>query len=96
MITLMLLPLFLLLLTAQEADKDIKPNQMLQYDYWSGFSGLEDKPENYSLATYELECANNKTTLLLRQTGFADEKMHQHSFAAWSQVLGKIKELSEK
>ena len=28
---------------------------VLKYDYWSGFSGLEDKPENYSLVTYTLE-----------------------------------------
>ena len=25
-----------------------EPNELLQYNYWSGFSGLEDIPENYS------------------------------------------------
>ena len=30
-----------------------KKNELLKYDYWSGFSGLEDKPENYSLVTYK-------------------------------------------
>src|SRR5690554_2223019 len=32
-----------------------KKNELLKYDYWSGFSGLEDKPENYSLVTYKIE-----------------------------------------
>ena len=76
--------------------KNIKPNQLMQYDYWSGFSGLEDKPENYSLVTYKLEYANNKTTLILTQTGFVNEQSHQHSFTAWTQVLKTIKELIEK
>jgi uncharacterized protein YndB with AHSA1/START domain len=76
--------------------KDIKPHKLLQYDYWSGFSGLEDKPENYSLVTYKLESANNKTTLILTQTGFANDQAHQHSLNAWTQVLEKIKELTEK
>ena len=44
---------------------DIKQEHILQYDYWSSFSGLEDKPENYSLVTYKLDYANNKTTLTL-------------------------------
>ncbi len=30
-------------------------NELLQYDYWSGFSGLVDKSENYSLVTYKIE-----------------------------------------
>jgi len=76
--------------------KNIKPNQLMQYDYWSGFSGLEDKPENYSLVTYKLEYANNKTTLILTQTGFVNEQAHQHSLTAWTQVLKTIKELIEK
>ena len=30
-------------------------NKVLSYNYWSDFSGLEDKPENYSLVTYKIE-----------------------------------------
>src|ERR1700685_1290762 len=42
--------------------ENIKHKQ-LSYTYWSGFSGLEDKPENYSLVTYTLtekgpDCTN--------------------------------------
>ena len=28
------------------------PNKRLVYNYWSGFSGLEDKPENYFIVSY--------------------------------------------
>src|ERR1022692_3256863 len=28
------------------------PLQKISYTYWSGFTGLEDKPENYSVITY--------------------------------------------
>lgn len=30
-------------------------NETLKYDYWSKFSGLEDKPDNYSIVTYHIE-----------------------------------------
>lgn len=30
------------------------PNETLRYNYWSGFSGLEDKPDNYSIVTYHI------------------------------------------
>ena len=35
--------------------KEIVPGKFLSYTYWSGFTGLEDIPENYSLITYDLE-----------------------------------------
>src|SRR4051812_19004731 len=31
------------------------PLKRISYSYWSGFSGLEDKPENYSTVTYTIE-----------------------------------------
>src|SRR5580698_757285 len=34
--------------------REFVPHQLISYTYWSGFSGLEDKPENYSLVTYTL------------------------------------------
>lgn len=75
---------------------NLKQEELLTYDYWSGFSGLEDKPENYSLVSYMLNYANNKTVLTVTQTGFADEKSHEHSLAGWTQVVEKIKEISER
>lgn len=75
---------------------DIKTNELLQYSYWSGFSGLEDKPENYSLITYKLETTNDKTLLTLTQEGFANEEAQQHSKTNWMNVLQQIKQLTEQ
>lgn len=36
------------------------PNKLLSYSYWSGFSGLEDSPQNYSLITYNLKSDDDK------------------------------------
>lgn len=74
---------------------DIRTNELLQYSYWSGFSGLEDKPENYSLVAYKLDIANGKTLLTLTQTGFANEQAQQHSQTAWTNVLQQIKQMTE-
>lgn len=74
---------------------DIKQDELLQYTYWSSFSGLEDKPENYSLVSYKLETANGKTLLTLTQTGFANEDAQQHSQTNWMNVLQQIKQLTE-
>ena len=75
---------------------DIKKEELLKYSYWSGFSGLEDKPENYSYITFTMHFADNKTTLTLNQAGFKDEQSKQHSSENWGQVLEKIKEIVEK
>jgi uncharacterized protein YndB with AHSA1/START domain len=74
---------------------DIKTNELLQYSYWSGFSGLEDKPENYSLVTYKLETANDNTLLTLTQKGFVNEQAQQHSQTNWTNVLQQIKQMTE-
>lgn len=74
---------------------DIKTDELLQYSYWSGFTGLEDKPENYSLVAYEIDTTNGKTLLTLTQTGFANEQAQQHSQTAWTNVLQQIKQMTE-
>ena len=35
--------------------KENIPHRRIAYSYWSGFSGLEDKPENYSMVIYHIE-----------------------------------------
>ena len=73
----------------------IKTDELLQYSYWSGFTGLEDKTENYSLVTYKLDTINGKTLLSLTQTGFSNEQAQQHSQTAWTNVLQQIKQMTE-
>lgn len=74
---------------------DIRTDELLQYSYWSGFSGLEDRPDNYSLITYRLDNAGGKTLLTLTQKGFANEQAQQHSQAAWTNILQQIKQMTE-
>ncbi len=74
---------------------EFKPEEVLKYDYWSGFSGLEDQPEHYSVVTFKLESNDDKTTLFISQKGFASEQAQQHSNAMWEQVGQKIKEIAE-
>ncbi len=71
------------------------PEKILEYTYWSGFSGLEDTEENYSLVTFELNEDNGITTLIFTQKGFTNEKAQEHSATNWGMVLQKIKELVE-
>jgi len=73
----------------------IKTNEVLEYTYWTGFSGLEDKEENYSLVRFELQQKGNATALFLTQEGFPNEQGAEHSSVAWKQILEAIKNLVE-
>src|SRR6185436_13664938 len=42
--------------------------KVFQYNYWSGFSGLPDSPENYSIITFELMPVDNATLLTLKHS----------------------------
>jgi uncharacterized protein YndB with AHSA1/START domain len=71
--------------------------KVLQYNYWSGFSGLEDKLENYSIITYILEVVSpNAVKFTWSQQGFASEEGQQHSQSGLPEMLKQIKQLVEK
>jgi uncharacterized protein YndB with AHSA1/START domain len=74
----------------------IENEKLLQYNYWSSFSGLEDKEENYSLVTYQLDQKDGNTVLTLLQQGFASEKAWEHAENGWQMVLTGLKKLVEK
>ncbi|HTC01499.1 MAG TPA: SRPBCC family protein [Ferruginibacter sp.] len=75
----------------------IVPNKLLKYNYWSSMSGIEDKPENYVLITYELHANNsNETTLTITQDNVPDEKIREHSEQNWMKVLTDLKALLEE
>jgi len=74
-----------------------KENELLKYNYWSGFSGLEDKLENYSLVTYKIEkLDDNSLSFTWHQQGFSSEEGKCHTEQGLQSMLEKIKELAEK
>ena len=75
---------------------EYKEHEKLSYSYWSGFSGLEDKPENYSTVTYTLKKVDdNSTNFTWTQSGFANEEGQQHSKNGMEDFLNQIKRIVE-
>lgn len=75
---------------------EAKPKKLLQYNYWSSFSGLADKAENYSVVSYVLEAlAKDKIKLSWHQKGFANEAAQKHTESGLPTILEQIKELVE-
>jgi uncharacterized protein YndB with AHSA1/START domain len=72
-----------------------KPN-LLQYDYWSGFSGLEDIRENYSTVTYRIREVEGGSEVSLTQKGFAGKEAMTHAEGGWTMVLDNLKKLLEQ
>ena len=75
---------------------DVQPNRLLHTTYYSGMSGKEDKPENYSNVYYRIEPAGKQTVLTIVQDNNADEKSRDHSQANWNMVLMSLKKLVEQ
>ena len=72
-------------------------NRVLSYLYWTAFSGLEDKPENYSLVTYGLsEEPNQHAKLTWTQKGFANDAGYNHSETGMDAFLQSIKQIIER
>lgn len=72
-------------------------NQLLKYNYWSKFSGLEDKSTNYSLITYQIEKLNHHAVKLTwLQQGFSDKKAQKHTQESLIGMLNIIRELAEE
>jgi uncharacterized protein YndB with AHSA1/START domain len=73
------------------------PFAKISYSYWSGFSGLEDSPENYSTVSYTIkDKGDSQTELTWTQQGFATEEGYQHSEGGMDAFLGSIKSIVEK
>ena len=74
---------------------DIQKNKLIKYSYWSSMSGIEDKPENYVIVTYNLVENENDVELTITQENIPDEKTREHSEANWRKVLNDLKKLVE-
>ncbi|MBX4258620.1 SRPBCC domain-containing protein [Clostridium estertheticum] len=71
-------------------------NKIFQYAYWTSFSELEDKPENYVNITYELIERDRKTILTITQDKIETEEASDMTSKNWKVVLKGIKEIVEK
>lgn len=73
-----------------------RPN-VLKYNYWSGFSGLEDKAENYALVSYKIvSLGANRSEFTWLQEGFANEEGKCHTENGLENMLQQIKQLVEE
>ena len=75
---------------------DIEKYKLIKYSYWSSISGIEDKPENYAILTYEITGEDDDITVSVLQENIPDEKMKAHSEENWNKVLQGLKNLLEK
>ena len=72
-------------------------HERIRYSYWSGFSGLDDKPENYSVVTYSLrKLDDTHTELTWTQQGFANKEARKHSEGGIDALLANVKEVMER
>jgi uncharacterized protein YndB with AHSA1/START domain len=72
-------------------------HRRISYTYWSGFSGLEDKPENYGLVAYDLAPIDSAhTTFTWTQRGYPDETRQAHSQSGMKAFLEQIKGIAER
>jgi uncharacterized protein YndB with AHSA1/START domain len=77
--------------------QEVKINKALKYEYWSGFSGLEDKPENYSTVCYQIEEISEAQVIFTwKQQGFASEEGKKHTEQGLRAILKQIKDLAEE
>ncbi len=74
----------------------IDEGKSVAYNYWSSFSGKEDKPENYATIVYRLEEQEEQTTLIIQQDRIADQEALAHSEQNWKMIVNSMKELIEK
>jgi|SRR5689334_9969090 uncharacterized protein YndB with AHSA1/START domain len=74
---------------------DFSPPKGLSFDYWSSFSGLEDKPESYAIIRYELAQVGDATQVTVSQSNVDTQERADHSISNWRHVLEALKKLVE-
>ncbi len=70
-------------------------SRLFVYTYWSHFSGLPDKPENYSKIRFELIGNGNATIMKLIHSEIKNQTMYEHSDNNWEGTLDEIKKIAE-
>ena len=73
-----------------------EPGKLLEYDYLSSWSQVEDKPENYQQIIYSLKPKGDGTILTIIQKNIPGEESQKHSAKNWAGLLKALKALMEK
>lgn len=72
-----------------------EPGKMLQYDYLSSWSDLEDRPENYQVITYRVKKKGENTILTIVQSKIDTLEKKIHSAQNWAALMKELKKLME-
>jgi uncharacterized protein YndB with AHSA1/START domain len=73
-----------------------EPEKTLSFNYWSSFSGLEDRPELRQIVRYQLEDTAGGVRVAIHQSNIDTQERADHSGKNWQLVLEGLKSLLEK
>ena len=71
------------------------PMSNLSFNYWSSFSGSEDRPELRQIIRYDLAPTNDGIQVTVTQSNVDTEERASHSASNWKGVLEGMKKLLE-
>ncbi|HTQ08295.1 MAG TPA: SRPBCC domain-containing protein [Polyangiaceae bacterium] len=72
-----------------------EPERSFSYDYWSAFSGKEDKPELRHILRFELTDTPEGVRVDVRQSNIDTQEQADHSKKNWDGVLAGLKKFVE-
>jgi uncharacterized protein YndB with AHSA1/START domain len=70
-----------------------EPLKQLKFNYFSSWSGLEDRPENYQVITYRVKAKGAKTQLILTQSNIETLEKKVHSANNWRSLFTAMKKI---
>ena len=73
----------------------LEDEKLLKHSFLSNISGLEDKPENYHIVTYQLVRRNGGTELILTEENLQTKEMQEQSTKLWDMIFSNLKKLLE-
>jgi uncharacterized protein YndB with AHSA1/START domain len=73
-----------------------EPTKSLSFNYWSAFSGHEDKPELRQIIRYDLEETAGGVRVTVHQSNVDTKEHADHSQKNWQTVLEGMKAMVEK
>lgn len=73
----------------------LEQEKILQYNYLSSLSNLEDKAENYSTISFYLEPKEGQTALRIEAENFPTEAIYKHLEFYWNGTICLLKQVIE-